>query len=459
MLLFMIIFCVYTNAQYFHRQIATSNDSDATAYNNGHRICLSNGEMMSDTIGVYYHSSDSVYFIGSYDMGRNWQQPIALYRGKYPATDILSSGMRRLVWQQYDSTHDNYEIIYDCLDDTLQPFNISQSLDNSMQPDMAMAMSGAIRVAWVEEKNNIGHVYYRQYIPGLVGDTFQVSGTGDNRSPSITHFSSFAPYVVWSSYDSSLSARYQILYRYNSGSWSAIDTLAKNYRSLRHSSVDQSAGTEQLSACWEDSSSGNLEATFYGGNPGGGYPTYGRSQSPVMSTIGSTWSYLFWDEDSAGYRDIFMHFFYLSHWYGSRSLRALFGINETVRFPNSTGAYLVWTQGNSPPYDIYFADFGYPIGINESDKNAIYRLHVDPNPFNKITRIKCPTDLNARVKLCIYDMSGKLIKSFTSNSILLGQGISWNGKDDSGKELPNGVYFCRLSTDKFLWCEKIVKLQ
>lgn len=57
---------------------------------------------------------------------------------------------------------------------------------------------------------------------------------------------------------------YQIHIRYKEGAhWSDIAVHA-HYLPLRHSSLDFSHGEDTLSLCYEDSSSGNLEATFGG---------------------------------------------------------------------------------------------------------------------------------------------------------------------------------------------------
>jgi len=131
--------------------------------------------------------------------------------------------------------------------------------------------------------------------------------------------------------------------------------LAAEWRVLRHSALDFSHGEESLSACWKNSTPGNLEASFYGGN-GGGYSTQGQSMYPVIATIGSAWSYLFWQGGSSGHKDIYYHlyYFYGPGWYDYGSLRSLFSIDEPIQFPNCCGAFLIWTQGENAPHSIYF---------------------------------------------------------------------------------------------------------
>jgi hypothetical protein len=453
---------IFAHAQFFHCRVTSTNDSDATAYNNGHHLSLCNGDGMSDTMFIFYHSSDTVYCVTSFNMGRNWQAPEAIASGKYPATDVGSYGVRRLAWQQWDSVGGQFDIFYDRIGDTMPPINVSQSSYNSIRPDMAVHVSGAIGITWTEEVGGKGNVYYRQFGENL-SDTVRLSDRGDNRGPSICYFNSMTtPHVLWSCYDSASATPYAILRRSRPYDWSSIDTLAKNYRPLRHSAFDILLYAEPVSACWEDSSSGNLEAFFYQGNPGGNMATYGRSQYPVISTIGSTWSYLFWAEDSAGYRDIFYNLYYNGSWYAHGSLRQRFNITQPVRFPSCSGAYLIWTQGAAPPYDLYFADFGYPIGIAErgDDPRDNFLLGLNmPNPTDAPVRITYFLPQEATVSITIYDLTGQAVKTITSLRLAPGDhATSWDLKDLKGKLVPAGVYFCRLDAGAYTKTGKIVVL-
>ncbi|MDI6841152.1 MAG: hypothetical protein QMD71_09980, partial [bacterium] len=52
--------------------------------------------------------------------------------------------------------------------------------------------------------------------------------------------------------------------------------------------------------------------------------------------------------------------------------------------------------------------------------------------------------LRSPVSLKIYDLTGRLVKSFPAYHLPLLTSISWAGTDNSGKFLPSGIYFCRL---------------
>jgi len=467
-LLCIIICCVYASAQYHF--VTTSNSFDATAFNNSHKIVTQNGEWMSDTIHVVYHSSDSVYYIFTTDEGISWQTPVALNEGICPALDVDTYGFRHVAWQYFDSGSSNYEVYYDCLDDWAPPINVSESSGNSILPDLVIDSSLVAHITWTEDISGYNQIFYRSCDNGVLSDTFRISDYGSAQATnSHSSISIFQPdnriYILWACVDTSSYTPYHILYRYKEGSnWSTTNSLVDHWHVLRRPSLDFCHGLDSLSACWEDSTSGNLEAFFYGGNPGGGYPTQGHSMYPVISTVGENWSYVFWQEDSSDYIDIYYHLYYfMIGWYDGGSLRTRFNIDESIRFPNCCGAYLIWTQGEIPPYSIYFTDFEYPIGVDQTKKNyKTTSFSIAPNPFSKLTHISFGIEHRAKsTELKIYDASGRLVKGFSLPTAysLLPTVISWKGADDYGKELPAGTYFCVLNNNNELLLRKVVKLK
>lgn len=90
-----------------------------------------------------------------------------------------------------------------------------------------------------------------------------------------------------------------------------------------------------------------------------------------------------------------------------------------------------------------------------------------PNPFSDKTHIRwqIPEGVGSRQKLVvcikIYDVSGKLIKSFnqlTSHQSPINY-VVWNGTDDKGNEVRPGVYFYRLETADFNATRKMILMR
>jgi thermitase len=73
--------------------------------------------------------------------------------------------------------------------------------------------------------------------------------------------------------------------------------------------------------------------------------------------------------------------------------------------------------------------------------SAIY-----PNPFNSDALIKFGLPQEAYTSLEIYDLLGrKVLTLFEGNGSAGDHAITWHGTDQSGKDMPSGIYFCKLS--------------
>jgi len=77
------------------------------------------------------------------------------------------------------------------------------------------------------------------------------------------------------------------------------------------------------------------------------------------------------------------------------------------------------------------------------------KLHgAVPNPFNPATNIKFSIPQRAAVRLNLYDVSGRLVRSILDANLPAGHHEShWNGKDDAGRSVASGTYFARLTVD------------
>lgn len=72
-----------------------------------------------------------------------------------------------------------------------------------------------------------------------------------------------------------------------------------------------------------------------------------------------------------------------------------------------------------------------------------------PNPFNPTTAIPVIVPVTTEVKLKVYDLLGKEVKTLYSGSLEPGRHFfNWDGRDEAGKALGTGVYFYRLTTDR-----------
>lgn len=75
--------------------------------------------------------------------------------------------------------------------------------------------------------------------------------------------------------------------------------------------------------------------------------------------------------------------------------------------------------------------------------NSLFKIY--PNPFNTETTIEYELENSADVRLSIYNLTGQTVRVLMKGINNAGSyQIQWNGTNDSGKDLPNGVYFMEM---------------
>jgi len=105
----------------------------------------------------------------------------------------------------------------------------------------------------------------------------------------------------------------------------------------------------------------------------------------------------------------------------------------------------------------------YPFtGIDETTSATLPRvepiLRIVPNPTRGNTTLYAFSGNGSAIKtLKIYDNLGRCVKSFRIQGG--SKVISWDGRDDLGRELPQGVYFCQLDDGVTSIIQKIIRLK
>lgn len=87
-----------------------------------------------------------------------------------------------------------------------------------------------------------------------------------------------------------------------------------------------------------------------------------------------------------------------------------------------------------------------PAVDDDLDENNVYNY---PNPFSGKTTIRFSIARQEDVSIRIYDMNMKLVWHKTMDALCLIAGVNrveWNGINDYGMQVANGVYICEIST-------------
>ena len=114
-----------------------------------------------------------------------------------------------------------------------------------------------------------------------------------------------------------------------------------------------------------------------------------------------------------------------------------------ARLPDITGDFqTVDTPTPGAPNEIPTAIAEQTAGVPEA-----FRLHGNwPNPFNASTTIAFDVSGTVPVRLVVYDVLGRRVRTLYSGELLTAghYRTSWNGRDDEGRQAASGVYLYQL---------------
>ena len=95
----------------------------------------------------------------------------------------------------------------------------------------------------------------------------------------------------------------------------------------------------------------------------------------------------------------------------------------------------------------------WKVFLSSKKLNNSNESYAFPNPFSpddEVVRIKYKIEKSASVTIRIFDFGMNLIRTIIQNAIRNYEGEQiefWDGKDESGRIVPNGVYFYRIDID------------
>lgn len=82
---------------------------------------------------------------------------------------------------------------------------------------------------------------------------------------------------------------------------------------------------------------------------------------------------------------------------------------------------------------------------------------IIPNPFNSMTRIIFNLDQPLKTSMVVYNLQGQGVRNLSDQMYSGGNHqLIWDGKNDSGNEVPCGIYLLKLSTERGVDFKKLV---
>jgi PKD repeat protein len=116
----------------------------------------------------------------------------------------------------------------------------------------------------------------------------------------------------------------------------------------------------------------------------------------------------------------------------------------------------------SPVDSGYSLDNTPELGINKGNVLPTeFALHENyPNPFNPDTRIRYDLPEESLVRIMIYDMLGRKIKTLVERNETPGhKSVVWDGSNDYGKQVSAGVYLFHIESSGFKQTKKMILLK
>jgi hypothetical protein len=130
-------------------------------------------------------------------------------------------------------------------------------------------------------------------------------------------------------------------------------------------------------------------------------------------------------------------------------------ITVSIKNPQSNGVYLA----DLKVYRLIEQTGGGPQSYHNDKLESKNQLVLQPNPFkNRVEiRLQSISEINRRASLNIYDASGRLVKRY--DQLIHQSTIIWDGNNEDGQKLPDGIYFLQLKLDHEVVTEKAILLR
>ena len=168
------------------------------------------------------------------------------------------------------------------------------------------------------------------------------------------------------------------------------------------------------------------------------------------------------DEDGEGHLFLYSNFFTAeNHDMGLKTIV----LGPAVNYDLDLGNYVVATatdaNGNTSEFSAPTLVSNY-VGVAEWESVPTeFCLNQNyPNPFNPTTSIRYGLPEISDVSLVIYDLTGRVVRSYSESSQTAGWfNYEWSGTNMSGEPVGTGVYLCRLEAGNYTKTIKMVYLK
>ncbi len=137
-------------------------------------------------------------------------------------------------------------------------------------------------------------------------------------------------------------------------------------------------------------------------------------------------------------------------------------VESASRYPGGDQMTLTLADRASPSITLLKISRENTTGIGTTPHPAgnfiLYKNY--PNPFNPTTTIRFQLPVAAGVRLAIYDIRGQLVRTLVHDVQSAGlHTVSWDGRDDRGKDVASGIYLYRLQAGTLAQTRSMILLR
>lgn len=134
------------------------------------------------------------------------------------------------------------------------------------------------------------------------------------------------------------------------------------------------------------------------------------------------------------------------------ALRWIYGVPGNDWIPKLT---------NAKSLSVCQSTWSFSADVDDGADLRVNRLwQNDPNPFNPRTTIKYSTARDGKVKVVVFDVSGRIVRTLVDGREVAGtHAVVWDGTNDRGAHVGSGVYWVQMRAGTFVSNKKMVVLK
>ena len=122
------------------------------------------------------------------------------------------------------------------------------------------------------------------------------------------------------------------------------------------------------------------------------------------------------------------------------------------------GGIIISTNDNFEIIDVIAANEHGEIAVNILRDYKLVSNY--PNPFNPVTVVSYIVEMDNQIKLQIFDLNGRLVKSLINEFYTSGTySTSWHGDDNYGNQVGSGLYLLVYESKGEISTQKITLLR